>query len=1043
MRLLTTLAPGTSTLIERTGKPVSNECPIRVYYDAPGLVREKLSAIDENKLVFKLRGHIAGAPATVLLDSGASINFISEPFCKQHGLRVSPPVHGVEVEVANGKKLMACGTCTAQLELQGHRWNITAQVLPEMSNNVPIILGQKWLLQHNAVLNFVNRDCPVDCGKRRVTLRGAPRPECEQKQPNVDAHYVVEALRSISVTTQIEPEVPLAQRVISGKAMKRLLAKGAQALLVTVTDSDRPTGGFRRSTFQGTYMCSPKAVRALHMQDGLGTGGTSKIQSLLEEFRDVTSELPGGLPPLRDVGHVISLTQEATPQFRPVYRLSPLETQELTKQVQALLEKGFIEPSSSPWGAPILFVAKADGTLRMCVDYRALNKVTQKDRYPLPRIDDLFDQLRGAQFFSSLDLQSGYHQVRISDEDVPKTAFRTPLGHYQWRVLSFGLTNAPATFMRLMHTVLAPYIGKFVLVYLDDILIYSKTEDEHLSHIRTVLQTLRQHKLYVKLSKCEFFKPELKFLGHIVGRDGVKVDPAKIAVLRTWPDLSSPGDVRSFLGLANYFRKYIRGYSATVAPLVQLTREKAAWVWGPAQKAAFEAIKKALTSAPVLTIPDLNKPFTVVSDASKIASGAVLLQEGRVVAYISKKFSPAEINYGTGEQEMLGVINALKEWRCYLEGAQNTVLVTDHNPNTFFNNPGTTLSRRQARWLEFLSRFHYDWKHIPGRTNFADPITRQYVTNQPQLTYVVHTCKTPTLVFQVFGRKVNDTTIAVPFTTQTRSMKRVGTALLTQPTAQPSAVASRTKSTSAAPAQPRVQPDQPSASQPCAPTGNTPAQAPPNVFPTDFWDALRSAYASDPWFQGKSRMKRFTLHPNGFWKRGHQIIVPHSKTLRELILEEAHGAPLSGHTGIDRTVARLKETFWWPQMYTDAVAWVRGCDACQRNKASSHKPKGVLQPLPVPARCWGSISTDFITGLPRTANGYDAILVFVDRLSKMAHFHYGNELVGIQSECSRNLNSSRNSVGISIPSRNSSRNSSRNFIPTRYYKSPSRILVGI
>jgi hypothetical protein len=237
-----------------------------------------------------------------------------------------------------------------------------------------------------------------------------------------------------------------------------------------------------------------------------------------------------------------------------------------------LLEKGFIEPSSSPWGAPILFVAKADGSLRMCVDYRALNKVTQKDRYPLPRIDDLFDQLRGAQFFSSLDLQSGYHQVRISDEDVPKTAFRTPLGHFQWRVLSFGLTNAPATFMRLMNTVLAPFIGKFVLVYLDDILIYSKTEEEHLSHIRTILQTLRQHKLYVKLSKCEFFKPELKFLGHIVGREGIKVDPAKLAVLRTWPDLNSPGDVRSFLGLANYFCKYIRGYSATVAPLVQLTR---------------------------------------------------------------------------------------------------------------------------------------------------------------------------------------------------------------------------------------------------------------------------------------------------------------------------------------------------------------------------------------------------------------------------------------------------------------------------------------
>ena len=190
-----------------------------------------------------------------------------------------------------------------------------------------------------------------------------------------------------------------------------------------------------------------------------------------------------------------------------------------------ILEKGFIEPSSSPWGAPVLFIAKKDGTLRMCIDYRALNKVTLKDMYPLPRIDDLFDQLKGAVYFSSIDLQQGYHQVRITEEDVEKTAFRTPLGHFQYRVLSFGLTNAPATFMRLMNRVLAPYLRKFVCVYLDDILIYSKSKEEHLQHLRVVLETLRISKLFAKLSKCEFFRHEVKFLGHVVGRNGISGDP--------------------------------------------------------------------------------------------------------------------------------------------------------------------------------------------------------------------------------------------------------------------------------------------------------------------------------------------------------------------------------------------------------------------------------------------------------------------------------------------------------------------------------------
>ena len=363
------------------------------------------------------------------------------------------------------------------------------------------------------------------------------------------------------------------------------------------------------------------------------------------------------------------------------------------------MQKGFIEPSCSPFGAPILFVSKKDGTLRMCIDYRALNALTVKNRYPLPRIDDLMDRLQGATVFSSLDLASGYHQVRIPEEDVPKTAFRTPFGHYQFRVLSFGLTNAPSTFQAVMNRILqTDNLKDFVVVYLDDILVFSKTAAEHMVHLRAVLAALRKHKLYAKLSKCEFNKSQLKFLGHIVSSSGIKVDTDKIAAIEKWPVPKNLSELRSFLGLANYFRKFVQGYSKLVAPLTELTKSTVPWPaeWPDACNDAFEQVKWNLTHAPILAIPDVTQPFEVICDASGYGLGAVLMQNGRPCAFESKKMLPAERNYTATEQEMLAVIHALKIWRCYLEGVKFT-MVTDHNPNTFFDSQ-PNLNRCQARW---------------------------------------------------------------------------------------------------------------------------------------------------------------------------------------------------------------------------------------------------------------------------------------------------------------------------------------------------------
>ena len=438
-----------------------------------------------------------------------------------------------------------------------------------------------------------------------------------------------------------------------------------------------------------------------------------QLAGLLTEFADVFAPLPAGLPPARKVDHAIKLEPGAEPAWRPTYRMSPLELQEVKKQLNDLLAKGWIQPSVSPYGAPILFVRKKEGSLRMCVDYRALNKQTIKNRYPLPRTDELLDQLHEAAVFSKIDLQSGYHQVRVAEDDVYKTAFRTRYGHFEFKVLPFGLTNAPATFMSFMHDVLRPYLDEFVVVFLDDILIFSKNEAEHLAHLKLVLQKLREHHLYAKLSKCAFGLQEVEFLGHIVTKDGIRMDDGKIAAVRDWPTPACVRDVRSFHGLVNYYRKFIRDFSRLSAPLTDLTKKDVKFIWSEEQEAAFQALKAAIQTAPVLATPDLTQPFTVYVDASTTATGGVLLQHDALnqlhpVAYISHKLEAAQRNYTIGELEMLAVVHALRCWRCFLEGAEFTIWTDHSNLTSFLTTP--TINGRQSRWASFVQQF------LPGMT---------------------------------------------------------------------------------------------------------------------------------------------------------------------------------------------------------------------------------------------------------------------------------------------------------------------------------------
>eukprot|EP00253_Pinus_taeda_P022178 PITA_22178 len=302
---------------------------------------------------------------------------------------------------------------------------------------------------------------------------------------------------------------------------------------------------------------------------------------IIREFADVFPEEIPGLPPKINIDFTIELIPGATPVSRAPYRMSVPELTELKMQLQELLDKNYIRPSVSPWGAPILFVKKKDGTLRMCIDYRQLNKLTIKNKYPLPRIDELFDQVKGATVFSKIDLRSGYHQIRIKEEDIAKTAFRTRYRHYEFVVLPFGLTNAPATFMCLMSSIFHQYLDRFVLIFIDDILIYSHTVEEHQEHLRMVLQTLREHQLYAKFSKCDFFQEEIQYLGHVITKDGIAVDPEKIKAIMAWHVPKDVADIRSFMGLAGYYRRFVEGFSKVAFPITSLQKKGRAFQWTP------------------------------------------------------------------------------------------------------------------------------------------------------------------------------------------------------------------------------------------------------------------------------------------------------------------------------------------------------------------------------------------------------------------------------------------------------------------------------
>ena len=482
------------------------------------------------------------------------------------------------------------------------------------------------------------------------------------------------------------------------------------------------------STNRALKEIEERATRYMIVAQGEKKSSEEKIRSIpvVDEYADVFLDEIPELPPSRDIDFSIDIIPGVGLVSAAPYRMAPAELVELKRQIEDLLEKKFIRPSASSWGAPVLLVKKKDGSSRLCVDYRQLNKLTIKNKYPLLRIDDLLDQLRGAAVFSKIDLRSRYHQILVKPEDVQKTTFRSRYGHYEYVVMPFGVTNAPTVFMDYMNQIFRPYLDRFVVVFIDDILIYSKNKEEYADNLKVVLAVLREHQLYGKPSKCEFWLEEVQFLRYVISAQGIAVDPSKIDTVLKWERPRTVTEVRSFLGLAGYYRRFVEGFSKMVSPLTQLTRKDQPFSWTEKCEECFEEMKKRLTTAPVLSIPDTSKKFKVFCDASYQGLGCVLMQEGRPVAYASRQLKVHAKNYPTHDLELAVVVFALKTWRHYLYGSQFQVF-SDHKSLKYLFDQ-KELNMRQQRWMEYLKDYDFELLYHPGKANVvADALSRQRI----------------------------------------------------------------------------------------------------------------------------------------------------------------------------------------------------------------------------------------------------------------------------------------------------------------------------
>ena len=681
------------------------------------------------------------------------------------------------------------------------------------------------------------------------------------------------------------------------------------------------------------------------------------------------------LPPHRHGSdHKIVLERDANgrekePPWGPLYGMSREELIVLRRTLTELLDKGFIRASSSPASAPVLFVRKPGGGLRFCVDYRGLNAITKKDRYPLPLIEETLRSLSKAKWLTKLDVIAAFHKVRIEKGDEWKTAFRTRYGLYEWLVTPFGLTGAPATFQRYINHTLREFLDEFCSAYIDDILIYSNGSlADHRKKVKQVLARLRDAGLQIDIDKCEFEATSVKYLGFIVeAGKGIRVDPEKVQAIQQWQRPRSVKGVRSFLGFANYYRQFIPKFSNIASPLTALTKKDAAFAWSKECQTAFEELKLRLITAPVLAQWDPDRETVVETDSSGYVTGGALSQRGddgimRPVAFFSKKNAPAECNYPIHDKELLAIIRCLEHWDAELRSVASFTVLTDHLNLQYFTKK-QPLSERQARWAETLSRYNFTIKHRPGKEAMVPDALSRREQDMPQNVEDE----------RLRGRRVQ---LLEP---------RKGGGLVT-----------KVKSGYVTKGDTDQAGDETAGQD----------ESVENPFTDEelqgLWDEglkqhnrywlIRKAVQ-----QGERRLpsqwglpvmlSECSIDDGQRLRWRERIWVPNYEPLRTRLMQETHDSALAGHPGRDMLKSLLSRRFYWPGLDADARRFVRNCDVCGRSNIWREKRRGLLKPLPIPERIWSELSIDFVTDLPPTkSNGSTNLMVVTDRLSKSVIF---------------------------------------------------------
>jgi hypothetical protein len=866
---------------------------------------------------------ICGKPARALLDSGAQTNVISHTFVKENRIPWRMKEEPYELKTLERKNVSyADGNIDKEtepgiLKIGEHQEMITLDLAA--TGQFEILLGIPWLRMHNPLIDWRNN---------------------RMEMPPSEGPKGTHAWRKT-------PERNIKIKEISQRGIERARRKG-QAI--------------------GQYWYRPEERSTVRNIATTEAEKKTVIPAAYEEFREIfTEKIDDALPAHQSWDHEIPLEPGKQPKFGPIYSLSRDELQVLDEHLKKNLKKGYIRPSESPAGYPVMFVKKKDGTLRLCVDFRQLNSITIKNRYPLPLISELKDRLHKAKYFTKLDLREGYHLVRIKEGEEWKTAFRTRYGHYEYTVMPFGLTNAPATFQALVNSVLREYLDHFVVAYLDDILIYSETLEEHEEHVKKVLRKLAEHQLACKPEKCEFSVQRTGFLGCVISPGRIEMEDGKVTSILEWPEPKNVKELQSFLGLANYYRQFIEGYSKIAEPLTGLTRKNLIYEWTRKARDAFQKLKEKFSTKPVLAIFDPEKEITLETDASDKAMGAILNQpdekgKNHPIAFYSRKLRPEELNYDVHDKELLAIVEAFTAWRVYLEGAKYPVQVyTDHKNLTYFTTT-KELNRRQIRWSEKLGSYNFKITYRKGTENArADALSRRpdYMDgDKPKYPAMLRTDKTGNIEF-------NHVEIAATYrvdkddewTNKIRQAQRVdlwcrrARNLWTGDIDTPSCKCLMIK---------------------------TNAGDPKDYY----WHCPAHPDNEDNPSNKNTHVKEELAQFNGL------IYIP--TKLRHELVKEFHSTPMHGHQGIGKTLERLTRSYYFPGMRKIVEKVIAECE-CAKNKSNRHAPYGLMKSPKTPERAWESIAWDFIVKLPvstepMTGTKYDAILVIVDRLTKYAYF---------------------------------------------------------